>query len=97
MLRNALMTDDVVETVQLDDSAEAYVPGPLDTGLLAFQQDCIEALLRDDGLTVLGHGLGLSTITAALLAVHHQTTDSGGSVVMLGTASDSHHTRYNSV
>eukprot|EP00892_Ulva_mutabilis_P008481 jgi/Ulvmu1/6004/UM026_0130.1 len=79
------MADGVDGAVEADEAGELDLPGPLDAGLLTFQQDCIEELLKNDGLSVLGQGLGLCTITAALLAVHHQTTDSGGAVVMVGS------------
>lgn len=85
------MADSDDEQIQAEDPGEVDVLGPLHDGVLTFQQDCIEELLKHDGLTVLGQGLGLSTVTAALLAVHHQTTDSGGAVVMVGTAPDATH------
>lgn len=75
------------QEVEVDAQAEDEEPGHLIAGLLSFQQDCVEELLRNDGLTVIGQGLGLSTVVAALLAVHHATTDSGGAIVMVGEAS----------
>lgn len=52
--------------------------------LLQFQQDIVEELLTADGLTVLGKGMGLCTVAAALLMVHHASKRSGGVVVILG-------------
>lgn len=78
---------DGVQDGEVDAQSEDEGPGHLIAGLLSFQQDCIEELLKNDGLTVIGQGLGLSTVVAALLAVHHETTDSGGAIVMVGEAS----------
>jgi hypothetical protein len=44
--------------------------------------------LHSDGLTIMGKGLGLCTVAAALLMVHHATPDSGGVVIILGAASE---------
>lgn len=81
------MPDSVGEAVESEDHADAEEPGHLISGILGFQQDCIEELLKYDGLCVIGQGLGLPTVVAALLAVHHQTKDSGGAVVMVGAGS----------
>ena len=59
-----------------------------DLKLLPFQQDIVEELLHSDGLTIMGKGLGLCTVAAALLMVHHATPDSGGVVIILGAASE---------
>lgn len=77
---------------EAEEQPEAEELSCLMNGLLAFQQDCIEELLKKDGLTVIGQGLGLCTIVAALLAVHHQTTDSGGAIVMVGASLNKLHT-----
>ena len=55
-----------------------------DVPLLPFQQDIIEELLQSDGLTIMGKGMGLSTVAAALLMVHSATVDSGGVIIILG-------------
>jgi hypothetical protein len=60
-------------------------PLPMEKSLLTFQQDCIEELLQSDGLSVIGQGLGMCTVAAALLAVHHLAAESGGAVIMIGT------------
>lgn len=52
--------------------------------LLPFQQDIVEELLQQDGLTIMGAGLGMCTVAAGLLAIHHLTGDSGGVTIILG-------------
>jgi ERCC4-related helicase len=52
--------------------------------LLSYQRDMVTELLEHDGLTVMGKGMGLATVAAALLAVHYLTPESGGAVVILG-------------
>jgi hypothetical protein len=68
-----------------DGPAQPANDEPININLLPFQQDIVEELLHNDGLTIMGKGLGLCTIAAALLMVHSATTGSGGVVVILGT------------
>jgi hypothetical protein len=63
-----------------DENARLY------EGLLPFQQTIVEELLRNDGLTVMAKGLGICTVAAALLTVHHLAADSGGVVLILGVS-----------
>ena len=70
-----------------DDDEEGGAVRRLRHGLLTFQQDATEELLQHDGLSVFGRGLGMCTVAAALLAVHHhasQSGESGGAVIMIG-------------
>lgn len=67
------------------DAARAEAPGiGVSEQLLAFQQVIVEELLESDGLTIIGQGMGVCTIAAALLAVHHLARASGGVVLILG-------------
>jgi DNA excision repair protein ERCC-4 len=74
----------------MDDEADDEVLASIESlqkGLLTFQQDATEELLKHDGLSVFGQGLGMCTVAAALLAVHHhscQGAGSGGAVIMIG-------------
>ena len=53
--------------------------------LLEFQNDIVSELLEADGVAVLGKGLGMHSIVAAILAIHELTESSGGVVIVIGT------------
>ena len=67
-----------------DSDAGSDEETPLEIDVLPFQQDIVEELLREDGLTVIGKGLGLCSVAAALLHVHSASKHSGGVVIILG-------------
>jgi hypothetical protein len=57
---------------------------PISMDLLDFQKDIVEELLNSDGLAIMGKGLGLCTVVAALVLVHNATKQSEGVVIILG-------------
>lgn len=73
----------------MEGEAEANAGPALNTehlqlSLLQYQQDIVEELLNQDGLAIMGAGLGMCTIVAGLLAVHQATGDSGGVTIIIG-------------
>lgn len=76
-----------MEDAQDEDALKQQIED-LQKHLLTFQQDATEELLQQDGLSVIAQGLGMCTVAAALLAVHHYTCQagtSGGAVILIGT------------
>lgn len=80
------MSDDECDPAeQAGGAAHADAPGrAVAQHLLDFQQSIVEELLENDGMTIMGQGMGVCTIAAALLAVHHLARASGGVVLILG-------------
>jgi ERCC4-related helicase len=81
------MSDDVAAGRTAEHVEES---AHLREGLLVFQQQLVEELLQNDGLTVMAKGLGVCTVAASLLALHYLAKDSGGVVLILGVSNSAH-------